>query len=51
MPLFFLNESLYAMPQNGGQELQQLRDAATLPGVFSPVLGMPDIHAGFRLQG
>lgn len=48
--LVFLNESLFAMLQNnGGQELQQLCDAATLPGVFGPVLGMPDIHAGFGL--
>ncbi len=47
--LVFLNESLYALHQNGGEELQQLCDAATLPGVFGPVLGMPDIHAGFGL--
>lgn len=30
-------------------ELQQLCDAATLPGVYGPVVGMPDIHAGFGL--
>jgi len=47
--LIFLNEQLYTKLQNGGQELQQLCDAATLPGVFGPVLGMPDIHAGFGL--
>lgn len=47
--LVFLNESLYALHQNGGEELQQLCDAAALPGVFGPVLGMPDIHAGFGL--
>lgn len=47
--LVFLNERLYAELKNGGQELQQLCDAAALPGVFSPVLGMPDIHAGFGL--
>jgi tRNA-splicing ligase RtcB (3'-phosphate/5'-hydroxy nucleic acid ligase) len=29
--------------------LQQLIDAASLPGVISPVVGMPDIHSGFGL--
>lgn len=29
--------------------LQQLLDAAKLPGVISPVIGMPDIHFGFGL--
>jgi len=29
--------------------LQQLQEAAMLPGVISPVIGMPDIHQGFGL--
>ncbi len=29
--------------------LSQLSEAATLPGVVSPVIGMPDIHEGFGL--
>lgn len=29
--------------------LQQLAEAAMLPGVISPVVGMPDIHQGFGL--
>ncbi len=29
--------------------LQQLRDAAGLSGVVSPVIGLPDIHQGFGL--
>lgn len=31
------------------QSLQQLIDAASLQGVVSPVIGMPDIHTGFGL--
>ena len=31
------------------EALQQLADAATLPGVVEPVVGMPDIHTGFGL--
>lgn len=31
------------------QSLQQLADAAALPGVVDPVVGMPDIHQGFGL--
>ncbi len=31
------------------QSLEQLIDAASLEGVLSPVLGMPDIHSGFGL--
>ncbi len=31
------------------QSVQQLVDAASLPGVISPVIGMPDIHTGFGL--
>lgn len=29
--------------------LEQLAEAASLPGVISPVIGMPDIHEGFGL--
>ncbi|MBC7346904.1 MAG: RtcB family protein [Clostridia bacterium] len=31
------------------EALQQLAHAATLPGVVSPVVGMPDLHTGFGL--
>lgn len=31
------------------KSLQQLADAAALPGVIDPVVGMPDIHQGFGL--
>ncbi|MGB9661259.1 MAG: RtcB family protein [Moorellaceae bacterium] len=31
------------------EALKQLADAATLPGVVAPVIGMPDIHTGFGL--
>lgn len=31
------------------KSLQQLVDAASLKGVISPVVGMPDIHSGFGL--
>ncbi|MDW7651555.1 MAG: RtcB family protein [Bacillota bacterium] len=47
--LIFLNYKLRAQLDENGAELQQLRDAATLPGIFGPVVGMPDIHAGFGL--
>ncbi|MDN5347896.1 MAG: hypothetical protein PWP65_1460 [Clostridia bacterium] len=32
-----------------GEALKQLADAASLPGVVAPVIGMPDIHTGFGL--
>ena len=31
------------------ESLRQLQDAACLPGVCGPVLGMPDIHSGYGL--
>ncbi|MDI3538477.1 MAG: hypothetical protein PWP58_124 [Bacillota bacterium] len=31
------------------EALRQLANAATLPGVVSPVVGMPDLHTGFGL--
>jgi tRNA-splicing ligase RtcB len=40
-----------ALKRSFGEEeaLQQLADAAALPGVVEPVVGMPDIHTGFGL--
>lgn len=44
----YLNEVLkHAL--DGDEALQQLADAAALPGVVEPVVGMPDIHTGFGL--
>jgi tRNA-splicing ligase RtcB (3'-phosphate/5'-hydroxy nucleic acid ligase) len=47
--LLFLNKNLRSQFSEDGVELQQLTDAASLPGVFGRVYGMPDIHAGFGL--
>lgn len=44
----YLSDKLYRHFQEE-DALQQLRDAATLPGVVGPVVGMPDIHTGFGL--
>ncbi|MBM4236201.1 MAG: RtcB family protein [Firmicutes bacterium] len=46
--LVYLNRKLYAEFSEDAS-LQQLIDAASLPGVVSPVVGMPDIHSGFGL--
>jgi tRNA-splicing ligase RtcB (3'-phosphate/5'-hydroxy nucleic acid ligase) len=46
--LVYLNNELYQSFMED-QSLQQLMDAASLPGVISPVVGMPDIHSGFGL--
>ncbi len=46
--LVYLNHELFA-GFNEEQPLKQLIDAASLEGVISPVLGMPDIHSGFGL--
>jgi tRNA-splicing ligase RtcB (3'-phosphate/5'-hydroxy nucleic acid ligase) len=46
--LIYLNRKLYADFAEDAS-LQQLSDAASLPGVVSPVIGMPDIHSGFGL--
>lgn len=44
----YLNEALKrSLDENGA--LQQLADAAALPGVVEPIVGMPDIHTGFGL--
>ena len=37
------------LPHLENEALEQLRDAACLPGVYKYVLGMPDIHTGFGL--
>lgn len=47
--LVFLNPALRKLIDDESVELKQLAEAATLPGVFGPVVGMPDIHAGFGL--
>ncbi len=44
----FVNESLYPMLLRD-ESLQQLMNAACLPGVVGSVFGMPDIHEGFGL--
>jgi len=46
--LVYLNRILYHSFSED-QSLQQLVDAASLSGVISPVIGMPDIHTGFGL--
>jgi len=46
--LVYLSRELYAEFSEDAS-LQQLIDAASLPGVVSPVVGMPDIHSGFGL--
>lgn len=46
--LVYLNNELFKSFHED-QSLQQLIDAATLPGVVDPVIGMPDIHTGFGL--
>ena len=47
--IVYLNDSLIQHVEDEQNCLQQLIDAAHLPGVCSPVLGMPDIHTGFGL--
>lgn len=47
--LVFLSSRLRSTVSDDAPELQQLCDAATLPGVYGPVIGLPDIHAGFGL--
>ncbi|MBS4031971.1 MAG: RtcB family protein [Clostridiales bacterium] len=47
--LLFLNDNLRRSISGEGMELRQLCDAAALPGVIGPVIGLPDIHAGFGL--
>ncbi|MGM0688193.1 MAG: RtcB family protein [Bacillota bacterium] len=46
--LVYLNKNLYSSFTED-QSLQQLMDAASLDGVISPVIGMPDLHTGFGL--
>jgi len=44
----FVNDSLYPLLL-GDESVQQLVNAACLPGVIGSVFGMPDIHEGFGL--
>ena len=44
----YLNEAL-KRSFDEEEAIQQLSDAAALPGVQDPVVGMPDIHTGFGL--
>ncbi len=44
----YLNRVLFEQFKES-EALKQLADAASLPGVVGPVIGMPDIHAGFGL--
>jgi len=44
----YINEKLKA-DIRGDQSIEQLVSAATLKGVLSPVVGMPDIHEGYGL--
>jgi tRNA-splicing ligase RtcB len=44
----YLNEEL-RRAFSEDEALRQLADAAALPGVVEPVVGMPDIHTGFGL--
>ncbi len=46
--LVYLNDFLYRSFVEE-ESLKQLVDAASLPGVYRYVVGMPDIHAGFGL--
>lgn len=46
--IVYLNDTLYGHFREV-DSLQQLADAATLPGVFKYIVGMPDIHTGFGL--
>nr|HPZ64880.1 RtcB family protein [Bacillota bacterium] len=45
----YLNDELYRHFKVEEDALKQLMDAASLRGVYGPVVGMPDIHAGFGL--
>ena len=46
--VFYANEKILQDIQDD-LSLQQLAEAASLPKVISPVIGMPDIHQGFGL--
>lgn len=46
--IVYLNDYLYRESLES-EALKQLADAASLPGVYKYVVGMPDIHAGFGL--
>ncbi|MBE0467690.1 MAG: RtcB family protein, partial [Candidatus Desulforudis sp.] len=44
----YINEALRPLLRED-KSLEQLANAAMLPGVVEPVIGMPDIHEGFGL--
>lgn len=46
--VLYLNDDLFADFQDE-ESLRQLAEAASLPGLYGPVVGMPDIHAGYGL--
>jgi tRNA-splicing ligase RtcB len=46
--IVYLNRALLPLAYRD-RSLEQLADAASLPGVVGPVCGMPDIHEGFGL--
>ncbi len=46
--VIYLNDAL-KRSFNEDEAIEQLCDAAALPGVQDPVVGMPDIHTGFGL--
>jgi tRNA-splicing ligase RtcB len=46
--IVYVNEKLKRLLKED-KSLEQLADAASLPGVVDPVVGMPDIHEGFGL--
>lgn len=46
--LIFANETIIAAAGKD-RSIEQLKDAAVLPGVISPVVGLPDLHEGYGL--
>jgi len=46
--VIYVNDTLKELLHED-QSLRQITNAATLPGVVKPVIGMPDIHEGFGL--
>ncbi|KUK11402.1 MAG: Uncharacterized protein XD50_0185 [Clostridia bacterium 41_269] len=45
----YVNDYLYKLLMEENEAVNQLYNAACLPGVYKRVLGMPDIHTGFGL--
>src|SRR4030042_7200175 len=46
--LIFADENILAAAQKD-RSIEQLKDASRLPGVISPVVGLPDLHEGYGL--